>query len=192
MKAFVGTLVLLLLVTSGIAQVHVRGYYRKDGTYVQPHYRSSPDGNPYNNYSYPGNVNPYTGKVATGNPSTYLANYYKTYPRNSSDEKFDNYTSVLCNTNYKGLRTRSSYTLTNNFGKTTGYVYYYQDRTYKIYDPDFNHVGYVMVNKKSNRYKVYDLYGYKVSSSRGNAGPYVLAGIACVGLGALLAISFSE
>lgn len=58
------------------SQVHVNGYYRSNGTYVQPHYRSSPDGNPYNNYSFPGNVNPYTGKVATGNPDTYLYNYY--------------------------------------------------------------------------------------------------------------------
>jgi len=58
------------------AAVSVRGYFRKDGTYVKPHYRSAPDGNPYNNWSFPGNTNPYTGKVAPGNPSTYLDNYY--------------------------------------------------------------------------------------------------------------------
>lgn len=55
--------------------VHVRGYTRKDGTNVQPHWRSAPDGNPYNNYSFPGNTNPYTDRVAPGNPSTYLQNY---------------------------------------------------------------------------------------------------------------------
>jgi hypothetical protein len=55
----------------------VRGYYRRDGTYVQPHYRSNPDGNPYNNYSYPGNLNPYTGQVAPGNPNTYLERSYE-------------------------------------------------------------------------------------------------------------------
>ncbi len=59
------------------AQVRVRGYYRKDGTYVRPHIRSWPDGNPYNNYSFPGNYNPNTGKTSTGNPETYLKNYYK-------------------------------------------------------------------------------------------------------------------
>lgn len=58
------------------ASVYVSGYTRKDGTYVSGHYRSSPDGNPYNNWSYPGNTNPYTGKTATGNSSTYLDNYY--------------------------------------------------------------------------------------------------------------------
>lgn len=59
------------------AAVRVKGYYRKDGTYVSPHYRSNPDGNPYNNWSFPGNTNPYTGKVAPGDPDTYLRNYYK-------------------------------------------------------------------------------------------------------------------
>lgn len=56
----------------------MNSYYRKDGTYVQPHYRSNPDGNPYNNWSYPGNTNPYTGKTASGDPITYLRNYYGT------------------------------------------------------------------------------------------------------------------
>jgi len=58
-----------------VGDVYVPGYYRKDGTYVRPHYRSRPDSNPYNNFSFPGNVNPYTGKVAPGNPDTYLRNY---------------------------------------------------------------------------------------------------------------------
>ena len=60
------------LISFSAAAVRVKGYYRSNGTYVQPHMRSSPDGNPYNNYSYPGNTNPYTGKVAPGNPDTYL------------------------------------------------------------------------------------------------------------------------
>lgn len=58
------------------ADVWVNGYTRSNGTYVQGYYRSSPDSNPYNNYSYPGNLNPYTGKIAPGNTSTYLNNYY--------------------------------------------------------------------------------------------------------------------
>ena len=57
-------------------RVKVRGYYRKDGTYVSPHYRSAPDGNLYNNYSYPGNYNPNTGKTTTGDPLKYLERYY--------------------------------------------------------------------------------------------------------------------
>jgi hypothetical protein len=50
------------------AQVYVHGYYRSNGTYVAPHYRSAADGNPYNNWSTVGNVNPYTGQEGTKNP----------------------------------------------------------------------------------------------------------------------------
>jgi hypothetical protein len=56
------------------ADVYVRPHERRDGTEVQGHYRSAPDRNPSNNYSYPGNTNPYTGRVAPGNPDTYLRN----------------------------------------------------------------------------------------------------------------------
>lgn len=53
------------------AQTYVRGYTRRDGTYVQGHYRSRPDSSVYNNYSTRGNVNPYTGQRGTVNPHTY-------------------------------------------------------------------------------------------------------------------------
>jgi hypothetical protein len=43
--------------------VHVNGYYRKDGTYVKPYYRTAPDATKLNNFSHCGNTNPYTGKV---------------------------------------------------------------------------------------------------------------------------------
>lgn len=70
-------LAMLLPIASADAQVRVRGYFRRDGTYVQPHMRSAPDGNPYNNWSFPGNVNPYTGETAKADPETYLRNYYQ-------------------------------------------------------------------------------------------------------------------
>ena len=44
------------------AATRVRGYTRKNGTYVAPHYRSNTDSKKYNNYSSKGNYNPYTGK----------------------------------------------------------------------------------------------------------------------------------
>ncbi len=90
--AFLSSLILVLALTSVVfADQYIQGYYRRDGTYVQPHYRSDPDRSPYNNYSYPGNVNPYTGQVAPGNPDTYLRRYRERqnpnpygYPRNPS------------------------------------------------------------------------------------------------------------
>lgn len=60
--------ILLLLLVSGellARDIYVHGYTRRDGTYVQPHYRTAPDNTTRNNYSYRGNVNPYTGEVGT-------------------------------------------------------------------------------------------------------------------------------
>ncbi len=50
------------------SRVRVRGYFRKDATYVRPYYWTAPDGNPYNNYFFPRNCNPNTGKYSTGIP----------------------------------------------------------------------------------------------------------------------------
>lgn len=48
--------------------VRVRGYYRRDGTYVRPHYRTRADGTQRDNYSTHPNVNPYTGKRGSKRP----------------------------------------------------------------------------------------------------------------------------
>ena len=58
------------------SQVYVNGYIKSNGTYVAPHYRTAPDSNPYNNYSYPGNYNPNKGTITQGSQSSYLNNYY--------------------------------------------------------------------------------------------------------------------
>lgn len=42
--------------------VKVKGYYRKNGTYVRPHYRTAPNSTNRDNFSTRGNTNPYTGK----------------------------------------------------------------------------------------------------------------------------------
>ena len=71
----IGVGVLLSWVAVAQAQVSVEPYTRKDGTYIDGHYRSNPDGNPYNNWSYPGNTNPYTVRQGTGDPNKYLERY---------------------------------------------------------------------------------------------------------------------
>ena len=48
---FLAALGLLATPVAGLAKdVHVRGYYRSDGTYVRPHVRPAPDGMRWNNY----------------------------------------------------------------------------------------------------------------------------------------------
>jgi hypothetical protein len=55
--------VFLNIPASGDQYVH--GYTRSNGTHVQPYYRSSPNGTVRDNFSYRGNINPYTGAVGT-------------------------------------------------------------------------------------------------------------------------------
>lgn len=57
--------VLLLLVISPTfagESVRVKGYTRKNGTYVQPSHRTKANKTKIDNWSAKGNVNPYTGR----------------------------------------------------------------------------------------------------------------------------------
>ena len=80
------------------ADEYVNGYTKADGTYVNSYYRSSPDGDPYNNFSYPGNTNPYTGVTAGGNPETYLK--YNDPGYTGIDDSDSSGNSSYDNTNY--------------------------------------------------------------------------------------------
>jgi hypothetical protein len=142
MKTLLINVLLLLTFVGTYAQVHVRGYYRSNGTYVQPHMRSSPDGNPYNNYSYPGNTNPYTGKVATGNPNTYLDNYYN---RNS------------------GSNNTSSTTAAYNQAKSMSYLIkkrMYDYTSYSLYSANYYHIA--TEDVRNSVYRINDNFGYQV------------------------------
>ena len=67
--SLIGAALLLVFSVEAFADTYVRGYYRKDGTYVQPHYKSSPDRSYNNNWSVSPNVNPYTGRRGTRSPT---------------------------------------------------------------------------------------------------------------------------
>ena len=56
---------LLALSAQAVADEYVNGYVKKDGTYVAPHMRSSPNGQQWDNYNTKGNTNPYTGQEGT-------------------------------------------------------------------------------------------------------------------------------
>lgn len=65
MLIFLSLLIEVYARGSSGGSVHVNGYYRSNGTYVAPHYRSAPDGDFSNNWSTKGNINPYTGEEGT-------------------------------------------------------------------------------------------------------------------------------
>lgn len=66
----------------GQTQVHVRGYYNSNGTYVQPYYRTSPNNTVYDNWSSAPNVNPHTGIIGT---KVYINNSNNTPTIKSND-----------------------------------------------------------------------------------------------------------
>jgi len=82
MKNLLFLIAFLFTTALSFAQVSVRGYYRSNGTYVQPHQRTAPNYTRNDNYSTVGNVNPYTGKAGTvprdGYSSTRTSSTYST------------------------------------------------------------------------------------------------------------------
>ena len=79
MKRLITILAVLMIICATSLQadaaVRVRGYFRRNGTYVRPYYRSNPDGNFWNNWSTYPNINPYTGAVGTRRTPRYSSGY---------------------------------------------------------------------------------------------------------------------
>jgi hypothetical protein len=70
MKAII-VAILLSVFSLSVSAEYVRGHYRRDGTYVQPHQKTPKDNSRLNNYSTKGNINPYTGKKGYRDPYDY-------------------------------------------------------------------------------------------------------------------------
>lgn len=91
-KAILTIIVILFAVASSFAQgqVHVRGYYRSNGTYVQSHYRTASNNTVSDNWSTVGNTNPYTGQAGTRyissnfSSNNYNRSKYRSYPSSTS------------------------------------------------------------------------------------------------------------
>ena len=76
-SAFIVAPSALILSNPLLADTYVNGYYRSNGTYVAPHYRSSPNSTVTDNWSYKGNTNPYTGETGSNSYDSY--NSYGSY-----------------------------------------------------------------------------------------------------------------
>ncbi|MFV5691715.1 hypothetical protein ACM55K_06810 [Flavobacterium sp. LT1R49] len=106
MKNLLFLIAFLFTTALSFAQVSVRGYYRSNGTYVQPHQRTAPNYTRNDNYSTVGNVNPYTGTAGTqprdGYTSTRSSSTYSTpssYSSSSySEPTYRSYTSSTSST----------------------------------------------------------------------------------------------
>lgn len=56
--------------------IFINGYFKKNGTYVQPHFKTAPNSSMFDNYSTKGNYNPYTGKPGWIDPYEKLSSTY--------------------------------------------------------------------------------------------------------------------
>jgi hypothetical protein len=150
-------IVSILLANTATAQVRTKGYYRKDGTNVRSYYRPASEVN-----SDLEDVNLNAGRIAKRNSSSYTDNYHKVYRGDHSNERYQNYNTLLRHNNYAGIAMGESGAITNNEGVTIGYLDYYEDGIFKILDSDSVHIGYVKLAADRKRVRVYDSYGYHV------------------------------
>ena len=81
-------MILSLILFSGnlFADQYVNGYYKSNGTYVQPHHRSNSNSTTSDNYSTYGNTNPYTGEKGTKKNDSYGSGT-SNYGSGSTDNK---------------------------------------------------------------------------------------------------------
>lgn len=89
-KTILAVLLGLVLIASVSSAEWVNGYMRKDGTYVNGYERSDRNNTVIDNYSYKGNVSPYTGEEGhnyyRNNPTS---EYYGTSGSNNNNYKFN-------------------------------------------------------------------------------------------------------
>ena len=66
MKTLVALLAACLTCSVAVGKpTATKAYVKRNGTYVAPHYKTTPDKTKNNNYSTRGNANPMTGKEGT-------------------------------------------------------------------------------------------------------------------------------
>jgi hypothetical protein len=97
MRKLIGFWAALLIIANasvGFCDEYVRRYIRGDEAYVAAaNWRSSPDGNPYNDFGSFGNGNSYTDKVAPETPDRYLRPYYNPNSDDSNAYRANQYQS---------------------------------------------------------------------------------------------------
>ena len=182
-------IIFLFLIVSSIqlfcqneSDVYVESYTKKNGTYVEGHYRTSPNYTNNDNYSTKGNTNPYTGKPGWIEPDSYsditptnvlgepINSLYKVDPSWNGnkpiyDELFDNL--ILNLYDYSKLIVLKN--LFNQIEKFTlcqdcKYYYYNPEITYTCYSPSLG------VHETKGKYNTTDivLHGtYKLYSKTG-------------------------
>ena len=131
--------------------IKVNGYTRKDGTYVQPYFRTAPNSTKNDNFSTKGNTNPYTGKPGWVDPdSKYNKFYYNTYIYTPTATQKDNVINSSLPIKYKN-RTY----IEDERGNYTCYLTVKDERTFNIFDMNDNIILYLVINHRGD-WRIFD------------------------------------
>lgn len=155
-KVFITIICLFLICALVLSQtnprhVRVNGYYRKDGTYVQPYFRTAPNSTNRDNFSTKGNVNPYTGKAGWIEPdSKYNTFYYSTY----------SYTPAKIQSNYATnstlpIKHKDRTYIEDEHGGYTCYLTVKDERTFNIYNMNDTLILYLVINHRGD-WRIFD------------------------------------
>ena len=160
MKTVLFLFLLLSTLTSVFAQtnpshVKVSGYYRKDGTYVQPYFRTAPNSTNRDNFSTKGNTNPYTGKPGWIEPdSKYNTLYYSTYTY-PTDKTKNNYTTSTTSTTTLPIQYKNRTYIEDEYGGYSCYLTVKDERTFNIYDMEDELILYLVINHRGD-WRIFD------------------------------------
>ncbi|MCW3108274.1 MAG: hypothetical protein JWQ09_2780 [Segetibacter sp.] len=133
--------------------VRVSGYYRSNGTYVQPYFRTAPNSTNRDNFSTKGNVNPYTGKPGWVEPDNkYNTFYYNTYTY-TPPKKTPSATTTPPQLIYKD-RTY----IEDEHGTYSCYLKVNDERTFNIYDMKDTLILYLVINHRGD-WRIFDSNG---------------------------------
>ena len=146
---------------SSIAQtnsnhVKVKGYYKKNGTYVQPHYRTAPNSTKNDNFSTVGNTNPYTGKPGWINrDNNYNTLYYTdyTYSPKTYKEPYVN----------PKIKYPDRIYVEDEYGNDTTYLKMLDKRTFGIYDLKDELILYLVINHRGD-WRIFDTEGIYIKT----------------------------
>jgi len=159
---------LLSLASPSYAYVSVKGYYRKDGTYVKPHVRSNPNGLKYDNYSWTPSQGLYNDTYGTRgtywDTPTYITDpdYYEGKSLYEQKKAETSYGSLDYNEYCK-----SEYGNTAYYNSSDDHCYYCPENSYReSSDKCYCNSGYIFdgVNNKCIKNEPVEL-GYTLGAS---------------------------
>jgi len=99
--------------------VYVSGYYRSNGTYIKPHYRTAPNSTNRDNFSTQGNTNPYTGQTGYITPDSNTSSTYtpSSYSNSTTTYPTTTYNTTSTSTSGNSYSSTNIYTTTSSNGQ---------------------------------------------------------------------------